>query len=53
MENSLCHPSGAKNFEVAPRFLGKFCTPTLCVMNRSIEQDNVKLFVLRQPSVSG
>jgi hypothetical protein len=26
METVSCHPSGSKNFEVAPRFLEKLCT---------------------------
>ena len=29
MELASCHPSGAENFEVAPRFLENLCTPVL------------------------
>jgi hypothetical protein len=27
MDLTLCHPSGAKDFEVDPRFLDDLCTP--------------------------
>jgi len=36
MERSVCHFSGAYNFEVAPRYLENLCTPVLCYFNLAV-----------------
>jgi hypothetical protein len=37
------HPSGAQNFEVAPRFLENLCTPYAPNMKLKIDSDVKKL----------
>jgi hypothetical protein len=36
METASCHPSGAKNLKLAPRFLGNLCTPGLYLIRYHI-----------------